>query len=99
LLAPLVDNARRYASGAVEVHGERRDGEVVLVVDDDGPGVRPDDVEQVFVPGWRADPDDGHPGGGLGLALSRRLTEACGGSVRAVPREDGGRFEVVLPPA
>ena len=98
LLAPLVDNARRYALTAIEVRGERRDGTVVLTVDDDGPGVRAHDVELVFAPGWRADPADGHLGGGLGLALTRRLATACGGSVRAVPRAGGGRFEVGLPP-
>jgi signal transduction histidine kinase len=97
LLAPVVDNARRYAARCIEVHGTQSDGAVTLVVDDDGPGMQPDDVERVFAAGWRADPGDGHHGGGLGLALTRRLADACGGSVRAVARAGGGRFEVTLP--
>ncbi|SDX60238.1 Signal transduction histidine kinase [Modestobacter sp. DSM 44400] len=96
LLAPMLDNALRYARTQVQVRGSRTPAGVVLVVDDDGPGVAAADTDRVFVPGWRADPADGHPGGGLGLALARRLAMACGGTVTCRPQE-GGRFEVTLP--
>jgi signal transduction histidine kinase len=97
LLAPVLDNALRYARSSVRVTGERREDGVLLVVEDDGPGVAPADADRVFGPGWRADPDDDHPGGGLGLALTARLTSAAGGSVGCRPGP-GGRFELTLPP-
>ena len=97
LLAPLLDNAERYARSSVRVHAERDPDGVVLVVEDDGPGVGPEDADRVFEPGWRADPDDDHPGGGLGLALAARLASASAGSVICRPGP-GGRFEIHLPP-
>jgi signal transduction histidine kinase len=98
LLAPVLDNAARYARTAVHVHGRRLAEGVVLTVDDDGPGVAAGDVTRVFDPGWRADPDDEHPGGGLGLALAQRLATACGGTITCRARVEGGRFEITLPP-
>ena len=97
LLAPLLDNALRYARTSVTVRAERGADGVVLVVEDDGPGVAAEDADRVFRPGWRADPDDEHPGGGLGLALAARLATASAGSVTCRPGA-GGRFEIRLPP-
>jgi signal transduction histidine kinase len=97
LLAPLLDNAVRCARSSVTVRAERDSDGVVLVVGDDGPGVAPEDVDRVFQPGWRADPDDEHDGGGLGLALAARLATASAGWVSCRPGP-GGRFEVHLPP-
>ncbi|WP_138732212.1 ATP-binding protein [Modestobacter excelsi] len=97
LLAPVLDNALRYAGSSVTVRAERDGDRVVLTVEDDGPGVAAEDVERVLRPGWRADPDDDHPGGGLGLALAARLAAASTGSIRAHPGP-GGRFDVRLPP-
>jgi signal transduction histidine kinase len=98
LLAPVLDNAVRYARTSVTVRGARRPEGVVLVVVDDGPGVAACDAGRVFEPGWRATPDDDHPGGGLGLALASRLATACAGSITCRPDGAGGRFEIVLPP-
>jgi signal transduction histidine kinase len=93
----VLDNALRYAHRSVSVRGEPRPDGVVLVVADDGPGVAAADVDRVFQPGWRATPDDDHPGGGLGLALAARLAVASAGSITAHPGP-GGRFDVRLPP-
>ncbi len=96
LLQPVVDNAVRHAAGRVDLRATRTADGLVVGVEDDGPGIAAADVDRVFDPGWRADPDDGHDGAGLGLALTRRLAEAAGGSVRARPGP-GGRVEVTLP--
>jgi len=99
LLAPVLENGLRYARTTIRVHGERRDDGVRLVVEDDGPGVPSEHAARVFDPGWRADPGDDHPGGGLGLALTARLATAAGGSVTCRAGGPGGRFEITLPPA
>ena len=92
----MLDNALRYARSSVTVRGHRAADGVLLVVEDDGPGVDADATDRVFEPGWRAQPDDDHPGGGLGLALTSRLTTAVGGSITCRPGP-GGRFELLLP--
>jgi two-component system, OmpR family, sensor kinase len=94
-LTPLIDNASRHAVRRVDLRVEPRGPRVLLVVEDDGPGLRADQVEAVFRPGHR-----GESGGaaGLGLAVVRRLVESVGGSVRARAGA-GGHFEVELPAA
>jgi signal transduction histidine kinase len=96
ILAPLLDNARRYARSRVQLTAATAGGRVLVTVTDDGPGVPDDALERVFDPGVRV--GDAHGGAGLGLALSRRLARAAGGDVRAESGERGGAaFRVELP--
>jgi two-component system sensor histidine kinase CiaH len=101
LVVILVDNAIRHASAAggrsVEVSVKALDGSALLAVDDDGSGLRPEDLRRVFDRFWRA--PDAPPGGtGLGLAIARWIVEQHGGTIAAVNRPTGGaRFEVRLP--
>jgi signal transduction histidine kinase len=98
ILAPLLDNAVRYAAAVVRIGAARRGGVVEVVVHDDGPGV-PDGWEHaIFEPGRRVDPADGHSGAGLGLPLARRLARAGGGDIHVVPDAGGARFVLSLPP-
>jgi two-component system OmpR family sensor kinase len=83
-LSPLVDNAVRHAPGQVRLSARRDGRRVVLIVEDDGPGVAPEAVEEIF------------RGKGLGLALARRLAGSIGGRVTAVATGHG-RFELDLP--
>ena len=98
ILTPLVSNAARYARTRISVDGARTGSTVTLRVSDDGPGVPAAFRPSVFEPGRRADPDDGHAGAGLGLALARRLARAAGGELSLVGGT-GSEFVVVLPPA
>jgi signal transduction histidine kinase len=96
----IVDNAARHASEAIAVSVRDADGRAVLVVDDDGPGVAPDDRARVFDRFVRLDDararDDG--GAGLGLAIVRAVVEAHGGEVTLHAGPLGGaRVEVWLP--
>ncbi|MEO5877253.1 MAG: ATP-binding protein [Streptosporangiaceae bacterium] len=91
VLAPLLDNARRYAATTVTLTCENG---VRITLHDDGPGVPDDAVGRLFEPGFRAYPDDGHAGAGLGLALARRLARSADGDVIYTD----GRFVVELPP-
>ena len=100
----LVHNAVRHAgSGATVWVRLTRDGDdLVLVVEDDGPGIAPELRERLFEPfeqGTRAS-SDASPGTGLGLSLVRQFVALHGGSVRVDDRSEGGaRFEVRMPVA
>ena len=95
-LAPVLDNALRYAvhNVLVEVYG--RAGVVMIDVRDDGPGIQQSSLLHVFEPGRRGDPADGHHGAGLGLALARRLLVASGGGISA-SSPGGAAFHLSLP--
>lgn len=89
--------------------GERGDPpcQARVVVCDRGPGVPPEELEEIFSPFYRIrkklptghpPPASGSNGFGLGLAIARRAVEAHGGMVRAFNREGGGLcVEVQLP--
>ena len=97
----LVDNATRYggAGGRVAVTTSRADGEAVLDVRDDGPGIAPADMERIFDPFFRA---AGHgrdrDGTGLGLSIARDLAVRNGGrlTVSSSPGK-GASFRLSLP--
>ncbi|HEY8546179.1 MAG TPA: HAMP domain-containing sensor histidine kinase [Acidimicrobiales bacterium] len=96
----LVDNAARHATGRVAL-GLAEDGdEVVLTVDDDGPGIPAGERERVFERFVRLDDARARDGGGsgLGLAIVRELVTAHGGTVTVGEADLGGaRFTVRLP--
>ncbi|NVM77838.1 two-component system sensor histidine kinase TctE [Duganella sp. SG902] len=77
LLANLVDNALRYtpAGGSVILRVRERDGQVLLEVEDSGPGIAAAERERVFTPFYRAAATlERNPGGhGLGLAIVRDI--------------------------
>jgi signal transduction histidine kinase len=93
-LAPLVDNARRYAHSRVRIELSADGGHVRAAVRDDGPGVDPQLGERIFEPGVRGGKDSG--GAGLGLPLARRLARSCGGDV-LLGDGPGGCVVLVLP--
>jgi two-component system, OmpR family, sensor kinase len=99
ILQPVVENACRLAGSVVRLSAQRGGGGVDIHVDDDGPGVRADELELIFEPGTRgsAAAQGGHDGAGLGLALARRLARAAGGDIDVRPATDGGHFTVRLP--
>ncbi|WP_406375049.1 HAMP domain-containing histidine kinase [Streptomyces sp. NBC_00647] len=99
IVSPLLDNAVRHGSARVGIRADARPGCVRVEVTDDGPGVPPSFAPQLFQPGRRADPGDGHGGAGLGLSLARRLARSVGGEVRhEAARATGATFVVGLPP-
>jgi signal transduction histidine kinase len=102
ILANLVDNALRHATGRVVVWAERRGARVALLVDDDGPGVPEDERERVLQRFTRLDEsrDRDAGGSGLGLAIVKELVSRRGGRVVLAESPLGGlRAEVLLPVA
>jgi signal transduction histidine kinase len=100
MLARLVDNARKFGAGDVEVSG-RREGETVVVeVADDGPGLSDGDRERVLRLFQRAHPRDEYAGAGVGLTIAATIAARHGGSLALERREGGGTVaRVVLPAA
>lgn len=98
IISPLLANALRYARSTVTLSARRVPGGVRVEVADDGPGVPQAFVDDLFQPGRRADPGDGHDGAGLGLPLARRLARAAGGEVSYDSGyAAGARFAAELP--
>jgi two-component system, OmpR family, sensor kinase len=95
----LLENARRYSSGAVTAEVERRGERAVLRVRDRGPGVPPSERERIFEPFYRLPGASEREGGvGLGLALVKSITLRHGGSVRCEGQDGGGAcFVIELP--
>lgn len=87
----LLENARRYGSGEIEVQLQRAGPEAQLRVCDRGAGVPEAYRQRIFEPFFRLPGHAEREGGvGLGLALVRQIAERHGGSVRCEPREGGG---------
>ncbi|HSG79955.1 MAG TPA: HAMP domain-containing sensor histidine kinase [Acidimicrobiia bacterium] len=95
IMRNLIDNARKHAPGSQVRVGCEPAGEYVrITVDDDGPGVHPAAAEALFHSGVRTGGDT--QGSGKGLAASRRLAEAMGGSLWHEPQTSGARFVLKL---
>jgi signal transduction histidine kinase len=104
VVANLVENAVRFspARGTVAVRTRSDGGIVTIEVDDDGPGIAPDQEVRVFERFYRADTSrasaDG--GAGLGLAIARWVVDLHGGDISAQARDPRGcRMVVTLPAA
>jgi two-component system sensor histidine kinase MtrB len=93
-LTNLVVNAVRHGEPPVVVRAARRDGQLHVVVQDEGPGVAPDLVPRLFERFERG--LDGQ-GTGLGLAIARAYAQAHGGDLVYAERPSGACFELVLP--
>ncbi len=99
-VANLVDNAVKYGGGA-RVNILRDTDRVAVVVDDDGPGIPPEEQEKVFAPFYRRDParDPAKAGVGLGLSIARTVAREHGGDVTLRNREAGGLSALIELPA
>lgn len=109
VLTNLVDNARSFSpeDGEVRVALRRDEDDIEILVDDDGPGIRPETIERIFERFYTDRPEQEGFGNnsGLGLAISRQIVEAHQGTITAEnrlrPDESvaGARFTVRIPAA
>ena len=108
MVSNLVSNAIKYApaeNGNVKVESGVSDQEVWVRVEDNGPGIAPEDRPQIFERFYRADKsrsrsgDQNDPGGsGLGLAIVRWIAQAHGGDATLESEPGHGSvFTVTLP--
>jgi two-component system, OmpR family, sensor histidine kinase ChvG len=105
----LLDNALSFSpeGGTVRISAKRLPRHIRVTIDDDGPGIRAENIERIFER-FYTDRPDGEAFGqnsGLGLAITRQIVEAHRGTISAENRvrPDGGvagaRFTVTLPAA
>jgi two-component system OmpR family sensor kinase len=100
IAANLIENALKYATSQVEVYAApQSDGQLAIVVVDDGPGIPAEQMARVFERLYTVRETPGRAvGTGLGLAIVRELAAAMGGNARAEAAPGGGtRFVVSLP--
>ncbi|WP_235974589.1 ATP-binding protein [Stappia albiluteola] len=98
-LTNLVTNAARYA-GTVRIEGRNAERWLTITVEDDGPGIPPEERENVFRPFYRLDAARSREAGGsgLGLAIARDIARAHGGDILLDDSPLGGlRAKVRLP--
>lgn len=103
VISNLLDNAISFspADGVVRIGATRAAGQVVISIEDEGPGIAPEDREAVFRRFHSARSGQGEFGrhSGLGLAIARTIVEGHNGTIEATHREGGepgARFVVRL---
>ena len=93
IMRNLLSNAAKYsgAGSTVEVSLEDTEGEVLIRVRDNGPGIAEDDADRLFGLYYRsAQQATTAPGAGIGLFVCRELVAAMGGRIWAESRPEGG---------
>ena len=98
ILVNLLGNAIQHSpdAGDIRLAVSGQAGLVVFTVDNEGPGIQPEEAERIF--DIYVSKKEGDGGGvGLGLPLSRRLARLLGGELRAVPLAGKARFVLELP--
>lgn len=103
----LIDNALSFSppEGSVRIRAWREPTTICVTVDDDGPGIRAENIESIFERFYtdRPEGDEFGQNSGLGLAITRQIVEAHRGTIRAENRRradgsvEGARFTVILP--
>ena len=101
MITNLLENAIRYANKSILVSVSSQDGEVSIIVEDDGIGIPEGNLEQIFERFQIVKPlgDKRGTGLGLGLAIVKGLVEAHRGTVIAenIGNKEGTRFVITLP--
>ncbi len=96
LLGVLFDNAAKWARSGVRVDALPEAGGMRISVEDDGPGIPPQDRRAALARGTRLDPE--RSGTGLGLAIAGDIAAAYGGALQLEESASGGlRVSLVLP--
>lgn len=94
ILGNLLDNACKWATSVIQVHARQDDdGMIAIFIDDDGPGLSPDERGDAVKRGVRL--DETAPGTGLGLSIVADITGMNGGSLELEESPLGGLRAIV----
>jgi len=97
----ILSNAIKFIDkrpGRISVGAQRRDGRPVICIADNGPGIRSEDLDRIFLPFQRLSARGDIPGSGLGLYFTKTLVEQQGGRVWAESNfGEGSCFFIALP--
>ena len=88
----LLSNAEKYSppGAPIDVRMTRSGNDVAVQIADHGVGIDAEEAEHIFDPFYRSERTSEVSGVGIGLTVCKRLVEAHGGRIWAVPREGGG---------
>ena len=96
----LIGNAVKFScyGGLIRLRLTEADDKILFTIEDEGPGIRPEDQKHIFDKFYQADNSREQEGNGLGLALVKRIVMAYGGKITVENRKERGcRFTVILP--
>jgi len=99
-LANLIENAALHSrpAGAIRIDAHVSGPDILLAVEDEGPGVDAEELAFIFNPYYRARGGRAAPNGsGLGLAIVKGFVALCGGTIRAESGPSATRFVISLP--
>jgi signal transduction histidine kinase len=98
-ISNLVDNAIKHgrAGELVSIRLDQKDGEAILSVSDNGPGIPSEECEHVFKRFYRLERSRSMPGNGLGLSLVAAVVRLHGASIRLIDNAPGLRVELHFP--
>lgn len=99
LFQNLIDNALNFG-GTAHIALRREEGSAIITVADSGPGINPEQIEEMFRPFQRGEPSRNRQTGGVGLGLSitRAIAQRHGGDIQISNRPEGGLLVTVSLP-
>lgn len=100
VLGNLVSNALRYTpeNGKITLMARQVSGQLELSVQDNGSGISPEIMPQIFERSFRGDPSRNGNESGLGLAIAKSIVEVHGGSIDATSQPGyGSHFKIIIP--
>ena len=96
LLGNVLENAFKWCAGSIRLGAIEEPGRIVLLIEDDGPGIDPAQIDNILQRGVRA--DEAVPGHGIGLAVVRDIVTAYQGQIEfGRSRLGGAAVRLILP--
>ncbi len=80
-------------TGVLKIKAEKENNKVIIIFKDNGKGIPQTELEKIFIPYYSKK----SKGSGLGLAITKEIIENHGGSIKALPSEEGAVFRIELP--
>lgn len=103
VIGNLIGNALRFVpvEGIIQIQSSSQNGRIQIVISDNGPGVKEEDLPLLFDRFWRGEKSRTRAtgGAGLGLAICKQLVEAQGGRISAQNNSEGGLKVIIELPA